>query len=301
MARGWLSSLDEKNLSAKTYNDKLHVLRGFFDRIGDEAGVMKNPFAGCPTKIKKTVHRQPFSQTELTKILKHCDALIRPVVLTAMCTAMRRGDCCRLKWESVDLDGGFITVKTSKTGKVAEIPLFPILRTELEHLPRSSEYVFPGAEEIYRTNNSGLTWRFKQAMKAAKIENTVAPEKTSVKRANLKDFHSFRTTWITMALSAGVPMELVRRVTGHSTVDVVLKHYFRPGKEAFKTALETAMPKMLTGGGEDAAEIEAEDQQSDDSNQELLKKIRGLLEYGEDLEKDAILRRLAEIEKELAA
>jgi hypothetical protein len=28
----------------------------------------------------------------------------------------------------------------------------------------------------------------------------------------------------------------------------VLKHYFRPGKEAFKTALETAMPKMLTGG-----------------------------------------------------
>jgi hypothetical protein len=43
-------------------------------------------------------------------------------------------------------------------------------------------------------------------------------------------------------------MELVRRVTGHSTVDVVLKHYFRPGREVFRTALETAMPKMITGG-----------------------------------------------------
>ena len=53
-----------------------------------------------------------------------------------------------------------------------------------------------------------------------------------------------------MALSAGVPMELVRRVTGHSTVEVVLKHYFRPGREAFRNALETAMPKMLTGGTE---------------------------------------------------
>jgi hypothetical protein len=31
-------------------------------------------------------------------------------------------------------------------------------------------------------------------------------------------------------------------------VDVVLKHYFRPGREAFRTALETAMPLMLTGG-----------------------------------------------------
>jgi len=39
-------------------------------------------------------------------------------------------------------------------------------------------------------------------------------------------------------------------VTGHSTVDVVLKHYFRPGREAFRTALETAMPHMLTGGVE---------------------------------------------------
>jgi integrase len=248
MARGWLATLDLKKYSSVTYNDKLHILKGFFDRIGDEAGVMRNPFAGCPTRIKKIVHRQPFTQEELTNILNHCDELLRPVVLTAMCTAMRRGDCCRLKWESVDLEGGFVTVKTSKTGEVAEIPLFPLLRDELAHLPRTSKFVFPEAEEMCRTNNSGLTWRFQQALKAAKIENTAAPEKKTVRRSNLKDFHSFRTTWITMALSAGVPMELVRRVTGHSTVEVVLKHYFRPGKEAFKTALETAMPKMLTGG-----------------------------------------------------
>jgi len=250
MARGWLVTLDAKKYSAITYNDKLHILKGFFERIGDEAGVMRNPFAGCPTKIKNTVHRQPFTQKELTAILKHCDTISRPVVLTAMCTAMRRGDCCRLKWKSVDLEGGFITVKTSKTGEVAEIPLFPLLRDELAHRPRTSEFVFPEAEKMCRTNNSGLTWRFKQALKDAKIENTIAPEKTTVRRPNLKDFHSLRTTWITMALSAGVPMELVRRVTGHSTVDVVLKHYFRPGREAFRTALETAMPHMLTGGQE---------------------------------------------------
>lgn len=62
-----------------------------------------------------------------------------------------------------------------------------------------------------------------------------------------KDFHSLRTTWITMALSAGVPMELVRRVTGHATVDVVLKHYFRPGRDEFRKVLESKLPAMLTG------------------------------------------------------
>ena len=44
------------------------------------------------------------------------------------------------------------------------------------------------------------------------------------------------------------PLVEVIMLTGHSTVDVVLKHYFRPGREAFRTALETAMPLMLTGG-----------------------------------------------------
>ena len=51
-------------------------------------------------------------------------------------------------------------------------------------------------------------------------------------------------TWVTLALTAGVPMELVRRVTGHATADIVLKHYFRPGREEFRQALEAAMPGL---------------------------------------------------------
>ncbi|MFT5499185.1 MAG: hypothetical protein ACI9TH_004600 [Kiritimatiellia bacterium] len=45
-----------------------------------------------------------------------------------------------------------------------------------------------------------------------------------------------------------MPMELVRRITGHTTVEVVLKHYFRPGRAEFKKAFEAAMPKILTEG-----------------------------------------------------
>ena len=57
-------------------------------------------------------------------------------------------------------------------------------------------------------------------------------------------------TWITLALAAGVPLELVQRVTGHRTVQVVMKHYFRPGREDFRAAIFKAMPKMLADGGQ---------------------------------------------------
>lgn len=66
-----------------------------------------------------------------------------------------------------------------------------------------------------------------------------------LRRASVRDFHSLRVTWVTLALTAGVPLELVQKVTGHKTTDVVLKHYFQPGREAFRAALNAAMPKLL--------------------------------------------------------
>jgi len=72
---------------------------------------------------------------------------------------------------------------------------------------------------------------------------------TSIRNAPVKEFHSFRVTWITLALASGVPLELVQRVTGHRTVEIVMKHYFRPGREDFRQVILKAMPKMLADGG----------------------------------------------------
>ena len=49
-----------------------------------------------------------------------------------------------------------------------------------------------------------------------------------LRRGSVRGFHSFWVTWITLALAAGVPLELVQRVTGHKTVEVVTTHYFHP-------------------------------------------------------------------------
>ena len=65
------------------------------------------------------------------------------------------------------------------------------------------------------------------------------------RRASLRDFHSFR---VTLTLTSGVPLELVQKVTGPKATDIVLKHYFQPGSDAFRQALQSAMPKLLTNG-----------------------------------------------------
>jgi len=94
--------------------------------------------------------------------------------------------------------------------------------------------------------------RFIRSGQAPSVRQAIAritreERKGRQKAASVRDLHALRTTFVTLALSVGVPMELVRRVTGHATVEVVLKHYFRPDREQFKAALVGAMPKVLTG------------------------------------------------------
>jgi hypothetical protein len=89
--------------------------------------------------------------------------------------------------------------------------------------------------------------RSRASVRSAIAEFTQAPRECGHRVASIRDWHALRTTFVTLALSAGVPMELVRKVTGHRTVDIVMTHYFRPGREVLRTALVQAMPTVLTG------------------------------------------------------
>lgn len=87
-----------------------------------------------------------------------------------------------------------------------------------------------------------------KSMNAAIRRVTQVTREQGKRAASVRDWHALRATWVTRALAAGVPVELVRRVTGHATVETVLKHYFRPDREQFRAALADAMPGALTGG-----------------------------------------------------
>ena len=352
MVAAFMESEEKRGISGRTWNIVLTLIRGVFRRLEPTADAFKHYLAGTPGKVENTVHREPFAPSEILAILAAAedDKHLRPVIITALCTAMRRGDCCLLKWSSVDLNSGFITVKTAKTGDTVEIPIMPLLNKELKQLPcGDGEYVFPEVAALYQKSPDAINRRLKHVLLNAgfideemaerlrndpkavlpilpsgevrklaesaitgltatgkkktrmiqvlddylggatgpavadhlgmskgsvsgllnEIEGLISaqvirrtwlpPVKVRgviqvdgkgarLKMASVKGWHSFRTTWITLALSAGLPMELVRRVSGHTTADVVLKHYFRPGREDFRDAMQQAMPRLMMNG-----------------------------------------------------
>jgi len=352
LAKAYMEHREADGVSSKTWNDTLKLLRATFKHLHPQVAEGQNPFGRLVTRALETVSRHPFSPEEMRKILDECagDDFIRPIIVTGMCTAMRRGDCCLLRWEDVDMKAGFITVKTSKTGETVDIPILALFRDELQkaelardQADEAPEYVFPAQAQMYLKNADGITLRvqrvvskalggptdgetealpelsvdetrrlgleyianmpngtkanrmkavFESYMDGKNINDVMACTEVSKgsvsgyltelelgtgcriirgrhegvsfaarmrsdksvlhasrpngeRRASVRDFHSFRVTWITIALAAGVPLEIVQRVTGHKTVDVVLKHYFRPGREDFRRTLENAMPQLF--------------------------------------------------------
>jgi integrase len=289
VAEAFMRHEDDRKVSPKTFNAELILLRGAFEHLREDAGMLTNPFGRIVTKDRETIHRKPFTSAELKEILKAVkdDELLRPLVVVGVCTAMRRGDACLLKWESVDLKNNYIRVKTSKTGETVEIPILALLREELkQRAVAKSGYVFPELAAMYLKNPDGVNWRLGEVFENAGFIDQAVIDARNKKRAkeglaplvietrgdvhvqreggkglhpaNVRGFHSFRVTWITMALAAGVPMELVRRVTGHKAADVVLKNYFKPGRDDFTKTITGAMPALMLGEGKKPADKESE-------------------------------------------
>jgi len=245
LARAFLKSEESRGVSAKTYNNILIFLRSFFEALKEDGGIPKNPFVGIPTREEDTVFRKPF-------------------IVTGISTAMRRGDCCMLPVSAINLANRFIKVKTSKTGGLVQIPIFPLLQEVLEKLqPTDSPYAFPEQAMKYQTNPDNITLRVRKVMRAAGFfdsaeaateDDNKSPlgeihqeRANGLRKASIRDFHSFRVTWVTLALNASVPVEIVQKVTGHRTAGIVLKHYFQPGREDFRRSLAGKLPALIGG------------------------------------------------------
>lgn len=353
---GYLAEVEAEGVSARTWNGHLQMLRGAILRADPFAEINRH-LKEKPAKPEATAHRTPFTADELERVFAAAaerDPLIHGLIVTAACTALRRGDVAKLRWSSVDLKAGYVTVKTSKTGEDVEIPIFPPLRTVLESIPRRGPFVFPEAEKIYRRAPDTLDRRLQQVLadagfvrpprspKASEFEKAdpeeiteaveaamneadwterrrekarailqrhlagepgrqiaaglaispgavstylhdlealtgfavvsepaadepdpstltvgeINPEAPRKRRPSLKGWHSFRTTWTTFALANNVPMDIVTRVTGHRTAEIVSKNYFRPGREQFRKALSENMPRALVGDGAGEAKPE---------------------------------------------
>jgi integrase len=130
---------------------------------------------------------------------------LKPLALVSLHTGMRRGELFALTWQSVDLAAGRITVHgaTAKSGTTRHVPLnseaLAVLRGWHDQAADNAGLVFPGKDGA-AFNNVRRSWE--GVLRAARITRF--------------RWHDMRHTFASNLVMAGVDLNTVRELLGHS-------------------------------------------------------------------------------------
>lgn len=212
-------------LSTHTQNRYLKDIKGIFDKLAKQCGIIENPFADIQPVMERKETREPFTEKELELILSKSPAFIRDIFIVGFFTAFREGDISTLRWDEILWDKWIIRRKLMKTGVVVEIPIMPPLAKFLqEKIGNGSEYVLPEHARMYRDNPSGISYRVKRFLEEdLKIATTKKVDGRS-RAVSIKDVHSLRHTFCYFAGVAGIPLVVVQSIVGHMTPEMTA-HY----------------------------------------------------------------------------
>lgn len=166
---------------------------------------------------------------EVTRLMeavqKEEDPFVRAAVPLLLLTGLRKNELLRARWANVDLERGEIRLPETKTGepqtRLLPSPAVGILRD----LPRmmGSPYLFPSPKDP-RKPRADLKRQWEHIRKAAGLGDVT--------------LHDLRRTAGSHMAQAGVPLQIIQHVLGHSHPGVT-RLYARLASENERAALET--------------------------------------------------------------
>jgi integrase len=139
--------------------------------------------------------------------------LLTPMVTMLLHTGLRFGEACSLTWGDVDVVGALLTVRgeTTKTQTTRYVPLnktaLDTLKTWKPERVDVGAFVFPG-RDAKRLVDIKTAW--KQIIKAATITGFRV--------------HDLRHTFASKLVQAGVDLNTVRELLGHSDIKMTLRY-----------------------------------------------------------------------------
>lgn len=138
---------------------------------------------------------------------------LKPMVLVSLNTGIRRGELFSLEWPRVNFSTKTLTVigDTAKTSETRHIPLnkeaFETLREWQKECKKKSGFVFP-------SSNGG------------RLDDVKSSWLGLLERAGITDFrwHDMRHDFASRLVMAGVPLNTVRDLLGHSDIKMTLRY-----------------------------------------------------------------------------
>ncbi|MDB6126520.1 MAG: hypothetical protein JWM35_416 [Verrucomicrobia bacterium] len=226
--QAFISSEHASGKASTTIEMLVKVLRAPFNQAFRQGLIAKNPVAGVEIPQGYSEQRDVFTWAQVGMLLEVAQGEWKTAILLSVYCGMRLGDCVNLKWSNIDLGAGVITFVPEKTSrgkrrKELTVPIHPTLRAHLDRLAGSDspeQRLCPGLQVRGSSGRNGLSMEFIHSiMKEAGIATEAGERKVKGKGRtfNKLSFHSLRHTFNSELANQGVPQDVRRMLTGHSS------------------------------------------------------------------------------------
>jgi len=192
-----------------TVNRELACLKHMYTKAIEWGYVRTNPVKAVKLLKEPPGRLRYLRPEEVGALTKACSDYMRPIVVMALNTGMRKSEILNLKWKDVDLKNRKITVINTKNNESRVIPINQTLFEELIPLSQKAngEYVFSDRNgHPFRDIKKGFT----AALKRAGIENF--------------RFHDLRHTFGSHLVMQGVDIKTVQQVMGHRQIKMTMRY-----------------------------------------------------------------------------
>ncbi|MHB8232927.1 MAG: tyrosine-type recombinase/integrase [bacterium] len=228
------SDIIKKGLSVAYTNRLTAVLKRMFVKASDWELITEDDLKRIRKVklLKGEVKRLRYlADDEAERLISNCDNYLKPIVITALNTGMRKSEILNLTWDRVDMLNRVILLDTTKNGERREIPINDNLYESLSGIVRriNVKHVFFNPRTVKPYND------IKKGFSAA------------LGKSHILDFrfHDLRHTFASQLVMKSVDLATVRDLMGHKDIKMTLR-YSHLSKTHLKEAVGALDKKFTT-------------------------------------------------------
>jgi integrase len=208
-------------VSPATVNRELACLKHILTKAVEWEMIQANPAKKVRLFVENNKRIRYLTEEEIHRLYQNASGHLKPIIITALLTGMRRNEILKLKWEDIDFDHRIIFVRNTKNNEMREVPMNDALMVVLKSFRFNSPYVFVREDgKPYISIRTGF--------------------ESALRRAGISDFrfHDLRHTFASHLIMKGVDLMTVKEFLGHKTIDMTLRYaYLSPDHK--RHAVET--------------------------------------------------------------
>lgn len=202
-----------KTVAPATVNRELACLKNLFNKGIEWGKCGTNPVKSVKLLRENNARLRYLTLEEGKRLFQNSSKHLKPIVMLALQTGMRKSEILYLKWDDIDFDQKLIFVRNSKNGEAREIPINSKVANFLKDLKFKSPYVF--------CNKDGRPY--------GSVRKSFA---RALKKSGIDDFrfHDLRHTFASHLVMQGVDLVTVKELLGHKSLRMTLRYaHLSPG------------------------------------------------------------------------